>query len=214
MITISKFQNLFAISKMDLNELDKSTRLVQCLTGKSEYAIDKMSLKKYNRLCVRLGKVFELQTSSIMNGKPSEIIRVNGHTYKVMLSVTDKEFNAGKYVEVSTFANDVINNLHKIMASICVPVKWSWLKFKYIATERSHEGIANDMLDADFSKCYHAAVFFYAVYKKTMSNLQPYLIKEMKTKGATETEAMEALMLSQNILGGFTMPKWLQTSRI
>lgn len=205
-ITIDKFQRLYAISNMDLNELDKSSRLVQCLTDVSEADIDAMPIKKFNKLCASLKGIFELKT----NGVPSDYIIVNGRRYKIIYNVTDKEFNAGKYVEVSTFAKDIIGNLHKYMASIVIPMRFNWLKFRYEKVEMSHNEIAEEMLDADFFKCYHSAVFFYVVYTKTIENLQPYLVKEMKSKGMTDKAATEALINLRNTLAGFTMPKWCQ----
>jgi hypothetical protein len=50
-VTISKFQELYKISLMDINEAEKSALLVQEFTGLSDAQVDKMPLKKFNKLC-------------------------------------------------------------------------------------------------------------------------------------------------------------------
>lgn len=212
-LTIEKFQQLYAISIQDLDDLEKSSRLVQCLTGKSSAEIDAMSIVKYNAICRKVTKVFDLKAMRMDIGKPKDLIRVNGRYYRLILSVHNP-FNAGKYVEIATFSNDVIGNLHKIMASIAIPMKWSWKKMGFVPIKSKHEDIANNFLDADFSAAYHAAVFFYAVLKNSIQAMKPYLITEMMDKGLTMQEAKTALMASLEVLDGFTQPKWLRTLKI
>jgi hypothetical protein len=65
----------------------------------------------------------------------------------------------------------------------------------------------------DFEVAYHAAVFFYTLFNVSMRVIQPYLVNEMTKKGISKEKAEEILMTSQNILDGFIMPKWSQTSK-
>jgi len=76
----------------------------------------------------------------------------NGRIYKLNYDLQ----RASKYVEGITFAKDVINDIHKLMATIAEPVTWYGKKY-----ERSHEQIAEDMEHANFEAAYNAAVFFY-----------------------------------------------------
>ena len=45
-VTISKFQELYKISLMEINEAEKSALLVQEFTGLTEEQVNKMPLKK------------------------------------------------------------------------------------------------------------------------------------------------------------------------
>ena len=51
-LTIKKFQELFAISQMETDEITKSSLLVQCLTDKTEAEIDKMKPEQFGKLCI------------------------------------------------------------------------------------------------------------------------------------------------------------------
>ena len=137
MMTIKKFQDLFKISITNLDEIDKSVLLVQTFTGKSEFEINKMSVKKFNRLCANINKSFNKLSNNMLAEKPKNLIKANGKWYWLNLEIN--ELTAGRYVETATFGNDIIGNLHKLMATICIPMKWSWkgLVFdKYDAKDR------------------------------------------------------------------------------
>lgn len=209
-LTIEKFQQLYAISTMQLDDLEKSSRLVQCLTGKSEMEIDSMNIVKYNLLCKKVGKIFDMKARRMSLGKPKDTIKVNGRYYRLILSVKPP-FNAGKYVEVLTFKDDVIGNLHKIMASIAIPLRWSWKQFKFVPMEADHESIADEMLDANFDAAYHAAVFFYAVLTHSIKDLEFFLKKEIVKKGIPIMEAEKVLTSLHSTLDGFIQPRWLRT---
>ena len=145
MMTIKKFQDLFKISITNLDEIDKSVLLVQTFTGKSEFEINKMSVKKFNRLCANINKSFNKLSNNMLAEKPKNLIKANGKWYWLNLEIN--ELTAGRYVETATYASDVIGNLHKLMATMCVPMKWSWkglVPDKYNAEH--HAKYAEDML--------------------------------------------------------------------
>jgi hypothetical protein len=147
-------------------------------------------------------KIFE---KDLLKGKPKKIVRVGKRFYKINYDVT--KCKSSTYVEVSTFSTDIIQNLHKIMASIVTPVKFKWGKWV------EHEELASDLEQMDFEVAYHAAVFFYTLFNASMQVIQPYLVNEMIKKGIAKEKAEKILMNSQSILDGFIMPRWSQTSR-
>ena len=67
-ITIKTFQNLFAIQNSTMDELDKSILLVQTLTDKSQFEIEKMKVSKFNKLCAKINKVFENLSTEMTEG--------------------------------------------------------------------------------------------------------------------------------------------------
>lgn len=200
-MTIEKFQQLVDVYGMDIDEVDKSILLVRTYTGKSPAQIDRMKTNHFNKLCSRILQDFENQSKVVNNAEPKNIIRANGRWYQLVYDVT----TAGKYVEATTFSGDVVRNLHKIMATMAIPLKLTITGFKPI--EMEHEAIANDMLQCEFKHAYHAAVFFYAVYNLSMHSLVLCSVNEQ----VTTKEKLELLRNLTEPLGGFTMPKWLQT---
>lgn len=200
-MTIEKFQQLVSVHAMDIDEVDKSILLVRTYTGKSQEQIDRMKANYFNKLCKKILQEFENQSKLMNDEKPKNIIRANGRWYQLVYDVT----TAGKYVEATTFSGDIIGNLHKIIATMAIPLKLTIRGLK--PTEREHEAISNDMLQADFKHAYHAAVFFYAVYNLSMHSLVICSTDNQETM-AKKLELVRSLT---EPLGGFTMPKWLQT---
>ena len=202
-LTIKKFQELHQASLTNLDEIDKSILLIQIFTGKSEFEINKMSIKKFNRLCSRINKSFDIISKGFIEGKPKNLIKANGKWYWLNLEIN--EMTAGRYVETATFASDVIGNLHKLMATMCTPMKWTWkglVPDKYNAEH--HAKYAEDMLEANFNDAYQSCVFFYAVFSESMKSLQSSLEGDQMEKQMLN----QNLMIFKNLMDGCLMPSW------
>lgn len=206
-LTIRKFQELFSISQMETDEITKSSLLVQCLTNKTEAEIDRMKPETFGKLCKKINQSFELVSNKINNSKPKSYVRVNGNLYFLNYDITKSPMNAGRYVEVATFSDNIIANLHLIMASMANPVKWFKIQ-KHDSV--SHDKIANDMLEMDFEVAYHSAVFFYAVFTKSIQNLHNYLASQTEKK----EELKEAMENFKRISDGYITPRWLVNLKI
>ena len=204
-MTIKQFQELYYVATSDDMDFDKSIKMVGIVTGKTPEQVEKMSMRKFNILCGAVHNHFKIFEKDLLKGKPKKIVRVGKRFYRINYDVT--KCKSSTYVEVSTFSTDIIQNLHKIMASIVTPVKFKWGRWV------EHEELASDLEQMDFEVAYHAAVFFYTLFNVSMQVIQPYLINEMMKKGIAKEEATEMLTNSQSILDGFTMPRWSQTSR-
>jgi hypothetical protein len=207
-ISIQKFQELYKISQYNVNDIERASLLVQCLTGKSEAEINKMNINKFNRLCNNINAEFEILSKKMDAEKPKQIVKANGKYYWLNYDMAKKPNNAGKYVELATFSEDIIGNLHKIMSTMSTPLK---LSFKgMVITERDHADIANDMLQLDFKVAYHASVFFWAVFSKSIISLKDYLESQtVKKKELTDT-----LKRFQSLSDGFITAKWYQNLKV
>ena len=204
-MTIKQFQELYYVATSEDMDLDKSIKMVGIVTGKTPEQVEKMSMRKFNILCGAVHNHFKIFEKDLLKGKPKKIVRVGKRFYRINYDVT--KCKSSTYVEVSTFSTDIIQNLHKIMASIVTPVKFKWGKWV------EHEELASDLEQMDFEVAYHAAVFFYTLFNASMQVIQPYLINEMMKKGIAKEEATEMLTNSQSILDGFIMPRWSLTSK-
>lgn len=207
-MTILQFQELYFIANSEDADLDKSIKMVGVVTGKTPEVVERMNMHRFNRICANVQRHFEIFNKNLLKGKPVKAIRVNGHWYRLHYNVARLPVNAGKYVEALTFSKNIIDNLHKIMATIAEPIKWSWRKMAFVPVKREHEDIASDMEKADFEVAYRSAVFFYTLYRVSMQITQPYLVKELMRKGANKQTANQTIADFLQITDGFTMPKW------
>jgi len=202
-MTILQFQQLYFIAQGTEIDFDKSIKMVGVVTGQTPEQVEKMPMAKFNKLCRRITKAFQIFNKKLLNSKPSSLVVCKGRIYQLNYQVDRMPINAARYVEAITFGKDVIENLHKIMATIATPVTWRGKNYT-----RPHADIANDFESMDFEAAYHAAVFFYTQYRVSMQIIQPFLVKELTAKGANREQAEEILNNSLAILDGFIMPKW------
>jgi len=219
-LTIKKFQELHQISLFECDEMEKSIMLVKTLTGKSDKEIDEMPVSKYNKLCKKINEAFELENEKMLNDKPRNLVRANGNWYWLNYDIAMPPMNAGKYVEIAEFTKDTIGNLHKIMATMATPVKLTIFGFKKKCEVdyTNHEKIANDMLEMEFKNAYHSAVFFWAVFTKSIQNFRNYFQSIQNNQKENQTEQVNlvdtALMNLQQISVGFIKAKWYQNLKV
>jgi hypothetical protein len=207
-VTISKFQELYKISLMEINEVEKSALLVQEFTGLSEEQVNAMPLKKFNSLCAKINKKFEAYGVELDNKKPQKYVAVKGRLYLLEYDLAKPPMNAGRYVELATYSDDIIGNLHKIMATMCTPLKFTIKGLK--RKEKNHRQVAEDMLDIDFEVAYHSAVFFYAVFSKSIQASATYF-KTIATDSAKVDEVMKNLA---EFTDGFITAKWYRNLKV
>jgi len=206
-LTIDKFQRLQSIATLDTDELEKAKRLVQVLLEKSETEVEAMSQNKFNKLCEKLKKAFDLKVNAATMSKPKTMIAANGKVYHLNFDVKPP-FNTGRYIEVLTFSKEnPIMNMHNILASICTPMKWSWKKFNYVKTEYDalkHEDYANDFKQADFKHGYFAMVFFYSLLTNSTEGTMDFLKIQMMLSRMNKKRVLQLKKILQTIGGGST----------
>jgi hypothetical protein len=198
-MTIQQFQELYFIFSSEDQDFDKSIKMVGAVTGKTPEQVESMPMLKFNYLCKVIAKQFEIFNKDLDKSKPKKIIYVAGRFYRINYEV--RNINAAQYIETLTFSKDIIQNLHKVMASIVTPVNILGKPYK-----RDHELIAKDMEQMNFEHAYHASVFFYTFYNVSMHLSRPYFLWEMKKLYPERAE--EILKTSMQILDGYSMPKW------
>lgn len=201
-VSVEMFQKLYSVAQLECDELEKSSLLIQTLTGKTEKQIDAMPIKAYGKLCADTNKIFERYAKGLHNKKVKQYVKANGQRYFLNYDLRKEPMNAGRYVEVATYSGDMIGNLHKILATMATPMFWSWKGLKLYEGEINHAKVAEDMLHLDFEIAYQAALFFCAVLRKSTQNLSTFF---MRTGKVQELQLAENLL---KILDGCTMPKW------
>jgi hypothetical protein len=206
-LTIDKFQKLHSIATMEMDELDKASNLVQILLDKPAEYVERLPLKKFAKLCDSLKDAFDLKVENESIRMPRQLIACGSKVYHLNFDIKDSN-NTGRYIEVLTFSkDDPIMNMHNILASICTPMRWSWLKFKYVKQDfdvMKHEEYANDMKIADFRHGYNAMVFFYLLSQNSIANMKDYLESKMWLRKANKKRVQQLKKISQVVSDGFT----------
>ena len=199
-ITVGQYQQIYPILIEDKwTRLDKLTKVISIVTGKTEEEVDSLPL---NAL-----KDYEDIFTMPELGHPIGNVKVNGRRYRLVWDV--QKLPAARYIEGKTFSQEgIIPNLHSIMASCVMPQKrflWGWKDAKYNASK--HSEYAKDMQDVPFLFAYNACVFFCKVFGAWTSYFLSSSEQEFKhlMKKDQETTLNKSF---RNIMDGLT-PQYL-----
>ena len=163
--------------------LDIAVKTLAILKNQTEGQIDSLSLKE---LKDELTKIEWVNTTQ-PNPKPQNYIKVNGKRFKCVFDVRNMPY--ARYIETKFFAEDVTNNLHKIAASMVVPMKLTWRGWKVAKYDSTkHEEYANDLLSAPFESVYGSLVFFCQVLRDSIRIIVDSSKNELIQKGLSELE--------------------------
>jgi hypothetical protein len=199
-ITVGQYQQIYPILiEEKWTRLDKLTKVISIVTGKTEEEVDSMplsSLKEYD-------SIFNMPQI----GKPLAKIKVNGKVYRLVYDV--QKLPAARYIEGKTFSREgIIPNLHSIMASCVMPQKrhlFGYKDDKYDASK--HSEYAQDMKDVPFVFAYNACVFFCKVFV----NWTAYFLSSSEEEIKKMTKNNQTIQLTQSfrsIMDGF-IPQYL-----
>lgn len=204
-LTVRQYQQLYAIhSEKETADIDKVIQSVCVLTGLSERGVEQLSVPEFNKISSEIAKIF----SKEIKGEPKTFIQIAGKRHGVIYQPAT--LSTGQYVEIQTWMQtNVIENLHKIFASIVYEVKGKGIfkkRLKY--NSDNHPVISEAILDCNFIDVHSSCVFFLKLWRDSIKALEPYLAKELKAKGMNPTQIQTAL---KSYLDGFTMLNGLQT---
>jgi hypothetical protein len=184
--------------------LERKDAFISIVNNWTPNKVFDLSVEQYNQ---ESNKLAFLDTE--IEGNPVKYINVNGRRYKCVYDV--RKMPSARYLETKVFGTDLINNLHRIAASMVLPMKRTWFGWKvdkYDSTK--HEEYAQDMLEANIVDVYSSFVFFYHVYRIWIEVSKDYLKTQMMTKGIQEAGiALDDLL---NIMDGSMPPHKLQNT--
>lgn len=206
-ITLFQYQRIIdALQVEDITE--RNSKLIGIVNNWTEYKVDSLSIEDYTN---ERKKLWFLNTD--IEGKTEKYIYVNGHKYKCIYDI--RKLNSARYIESKVFSQDFISNLHKLAASMVMPMKrtiFGWKVDKYDASR--HEEYAQDMLEVPITHIYHSIVFFYHVYRNLMEVSKDYLIQQMMKVGKNHSEAESEVIDLLKTLDGNIAPKLLPITTI
>jgi len=204
-ISVFQYQQIVDQLQKKVDE-DTSYKLVGIIYNLTDAQVDNLSIEEYKQKVSSINFIF-----TEIVGDPVLYIKANGNRYRLVYDI--RKIPTARYIETKVFGEDLINNLHKIFASMVVPMKKSligWKDDKYDAMK--HEEYANDILSASIQDVYPSILFFYHVYRNWMEISKDYLIKQIEKKGVDQAQKVVAGLLKS--MDGTIAPKLLQTTKI
>lgn len=211
-ITIKQFIAITDIAKNGRysNEIERDTAILQVLTGKPEKYFEDMSLTEFKKLTNGLGEI----TLAGIDANAKKYIKANGKIYAPVYNFG--KLTSGQFIDATHFLKDqdsLIENLPKILASICVPTKrglFGRKLLKYGAED--HADVAANFEEALIVDAYGISVFFFNVWINFLSNTGAYMVKTMianaeKTKTPLTKAQTEILLNILEVYGDGTIAR-------
>jgi hypothetical protein len=175
-INIFQYQQLVRAS-LEPEAVDRKIKQIAIINNWTEQEVESLSVEEYIKEKEKLAFLDEE-----IKGKPVKYINVNGRRYKCIYDI--RKLPYARYIESKVFGADFVENIHKLAASMVMPMKktlFGWKVEKYDAGK--HERYAQDMLEARFVDVYHSSVFFYHVYRNWIEVSKDYLIQQVSKTG-------------------------------
>lgn len=211
-LTVWQYQQIYPIvtkPEKDWTNLDVESKLVGIIYNLTDTQVDSLTIQQFNNLRGTLDFL-----DNKIEGKPVKYTQVNGKRYRFVYDV--QQMKAARYIESKVFSTDLINNLHKLAASMVMPQRktWygKWVDDKYDASK--HSEYAADLQASNFIHIYHSVVFFYQVYRNWIEVTKDYLVTEMMSKGLTKEVADQVVQTLCETLDGSIAPNLLPTTKI
>lgn len=167
--TVEQYQHILAIAKTDLPDFNKEIELVSYLLNISKDEIMNYPLEKFKYLSNKINFL-----EDVYQGDMQISFSIDEIEYEVQWQMEKK--TAAQFIDLSelTKDSDLINdNLHKILAVICLP-KGS----KYDGNILERAEIFRTKLTMDV--VFPIAGFFLTVLKSSLPDIQDYLNQKIK----------------------------------
>jgi hypothetical protein len=193
-----QLQNLLQKTE-GLTELDIAVKSLAILTNQTENQIDSLSVKDLNKELINIKFI----TDSAPEPKPVDFIKLKNKRYRCIYDI--KKLPYSRYLETKHFGSDVTLNIHKICASMILPMKLTWRGWKVVKYDASkHDEYSQDILEAPFEQVYGSIVFFCQVFSDSIRSLADYFKEELMEKGMTTTEAETTITSLCESMDGYT----------
>lgn len=144
--------------------IGNATKIIAIINNDTEAAVERYAPE---RLSGEIKKMNFLLTE--IKGYPVKYIRTPKNKYICNYDIS--QINTARYIETKVFAKDVIQNLHKLAASMVHPTKYFGLvKDKFNAAK--HSDYADDIQSAKFLDVYYSVSKFIKVISELDSNFK------------------------------------------
>lgn len=184
-VTVYQYQQIQNIKEEDI--LDADIKLVSIMYNLTEKQVDALSMAEFNE---------KKKEVSFVHGEPlipktNKYLKVNKKVYRFVPDIREiKVGGTGRYITTKYFQRDVVQNLHRIAASMVMPQRKSWFGFRDVKyQDQDHDIYAEDLLQAPITEVYGMVVFFCKVYLNWMDNSKDYLESLLKAAKMSQSES-------------------------
>lgn len=223
-VSVAQWQQLIQLSReIDLSDDERGIETISILSGMTRNEITSLDAIPL----AKLAESYSFVHKHPLNPDPVKFVAVNGRRYKVVQNA--ETMPSARYIETKYFAGDVEMNLHRIAASMVIPMKrgewfrgWPWTDDVFNPLD--FEIYSNDMLDAKITDVLGSVVFFCAKLKQLIASSPDYwvnMLTEMMTPKTNPIPGMNyriagemAFQILCNNLGGFTTRQWLPNTNV
>lgn len=194
-ITVQQFQDISRLSlETNLEDFDKVERVICILYDLTEEQVGELTRGEF----AQKAREVDFVMNSPIPGRPRRTIK--GGSGRYAIEYNPVKLKHRQYVEILTFGEKPIENMHLLMASIVQPIRWG---FRHKNSVADHESIATDLLQAPVKDVYHSCVFFCKLYNNLIRDIKDSLVAQMMEKMSRE-KAEELLEISLSVMDGFT----------
>jgi hypothetical protein len=173
-LTVGQFQECYFLLGHN-PQLEDWMRVIAIL-GKTTYEkLEELPRGKLKKLIYQLQ--FLLKPN--LNTKFNKYVGVNGRVYRAIPFAN--QLNTAQACDLKTFRGEgdidtVVENAHKLLASIYLPL--TWRGFKYDG--KNHEKIANDFLNVKMGKVFGTLFFYSKVSTKLIETTSNFMSENNK----------------------------------
>ena len=201
-LTVGQYQDLYKIHTSQDDDIDKAIASVSILTGLPRWDVEELPMPEFTAMSREISVLF---SNPVVKEKVVKSVKVNGKKYSVILD--PKKLCAGQYIDLQHFLKqNMVENIHKLMACIIVPAKrWPWDdKPKYDG--ENHEKIAEGIQNLSYIEIYSTCLFFSKLWNSSIKAIGTYLIREMNKEMKRKNQnPIVTEMDLWNYLAGSTM---------
>lgn len=204
-ITVGQFQECYFVLGKNPT-IEHWCRVIAVLSGLTEAEVESMLIKKLKQKIIQINF---LQHPNL-NERVKRYIYLNGTVYRSVyqpneLTVSQiKQLKTNQAIDIKTFCSppekvsyqdNIVEQAHKLLASIYVPL--SWRGFKYDGSK--HSKASEDFRSARMGDVYGTLFFYSRVYNALMQSIQDCGVKA-KEDMTPHMEEVYAWAIQEGIL--------------
>jgi hypothetical protein len=170
-ISVKQFQMLSQLDLTNSDQLDVLIQVIAIVKGINVEQVEALSLHEFNKANAAVQFIF--------NSLPEKKVIKRWKNYRFTADITKVPHGVARYVELKHFAKEYIPNMHLMLASMVVPERKTWLRYKALPYDNNEHGnYANDLQDMPVTIALGWVGFFLSVLEKSKENS----IRSLKVK--------------------------------
>lgn len=183
-LSIKQFLTCKRISEMEQDPIMRKVKMLAEISGKSEDEIEDLPISELKK---QLEEFSQIETLT-GNKKVKMKFKVKGRRFEVIWR--QQELTASQFIDSTFFtkdSTDLVNQIHNILAAICVEKTWYGKRKKYDGA--NHKEIADLFYnEMKISTAYPIMLFFCKYSEALQENTEICLMEELKEMNKTIQE--------------------------